>query len=155
MSEDRATELDRMRFTKNTSSSRLALLAIVFDVLFFISLYKSDVGTYYYSILIGASIIYNLIFLLAVFLCSEGVKNYQTSYSWVMMVLGLGQIARIFIIPGDAHRTLVNNVPAMGDAQFIRIIIYLTLSAVCLFAGAIINLRKSRALEAHLASLQA
>ena len=28
----------------------MAILAIVFDVLFFISLYKSDVGTYYYTI---------------------------------------------------------------------------------------------------------
>ena len=80
MSDDRVTQLDRMRYTKNTASSRLALLAIVFDVLFFISLYKSDVDTYYYTILIGASIVYNLIFLLAAFLCSEGVKNYQVSY---------------------------------------------------------------------------
>ena len=39
-------KLDRMRYTKNTTSSRLAILAIVFDVLFFISLYKSDVGNY-------------------------------------------------------------------------------------------------------------
>ncbi len=154
MSEDRYTELDRMRYTKNTTSSRLALLAIVFDVLFFISLYKSDVGTYYYTIMIGASIIYNLVFLLATFLCSEGVKSYQVSYSWAMMVLGALQIARIFIIPMDAHRTMVSNAPAMGDGQFIRIVIYLSLSAVCLFAGAIINLNKSRALSAHLASLQ-
>ncbi len=154
MSEDRYTELDRMRYTKNTTSSRLALLAIVFDVLFFINLYKSDVGTYYYTIMIGASIIYNLVFLLATFLCSEGVKSYQVSYSWAMMVLGALQIARIFIIPMDAHRTMVSNAPAMGDGQFIRIVIYLSLSAVCLFAGAIINLNKSRALSAHLASLQ-
>ena len=154
MSEDRATQLDRMRYTKNTASSRLALLAIVFDVLYFISLYKSDVGTYYYSILIGGSIIYNLVFLLATFLCSEGVKSYQVAYSWAMMILGAGQIGRIFIIPADAHRTLVSGAPAMGDAQFIRIIVYLVLSAVCLFIGAIINLNKSRALSAHLASLQ-
>ncbi len=154
MSEDRAIQLDRMRFTKNTTSSRLALLAIVFDVLFFISLYKSDVDTYYYTILIGASIIYNLVFLLATFLCSEGVKNYQVSYSWVMMALGVGQIVRIFIIPMNAHQAVVNNAVVMGDAQFIRMVIYLVLSAVCLFAGAIINLNKSRALSAHLASLQ-
>ena len=155
MNDDRTTQLDRMRYTRNTASSRLAILAIVFDVLFFISLYKSDVGTYYYTIMIGASIIYNLVFLLATFLCSEGVKNYQVSFSWAMMVLGAGQIVRIFILPMDAHRTLVSDAPVMGDAQFIRIVIYLVLSAVCLFAGAIINLQKSRALSAHLASLQA
>ena len=52
-----SVKLDRMRFTKKTTSSRLALLAIVFDVLFFISVYKSDVDTWYYTILIGACII--------------------------------------------------------------------------------------------------
>ena len=66
-----SVKLDRMRFTKNTTSSRLALLAIVFDVLFFISVYKSDVDTWYYTILIGASIIYNLVFLLAAFLADR------------------------------------------------------------------------------------
>ena len=155
MNDDRSVQLDRMRYTKNTASSRLALLAIVFDVLFFISIYKSDVGTYYYTMTIGGSIIYNLIFLLAAFLCSEGVKKYQTVYSWVMIVLGIFQIARIFIIPMDAHRTIINSEPVMGNAQFIFTVICLALSAVCLFAGAVINLKKSRALSAHLASLQA
>ena len=155
MNDDRSTELDRMRYTKNTASSRLALLAIVFDVLFFISIYKSDVGTYYYTMTIGGSIIYNLIFLLAAFLCSEGVKKYQTVYSWVMIVLGIFQIARIFIIPMDAHRTIINSEPVMGNAQFIFTVVCLALSAACLFAGAVINLKKSRDLSAHLASLQA
>ena len=155
MNDDRSVQLDRMRYTKNTASSRLALLAIVFDVLFFISIYKSDVGTYYYTMTIGGSIIYNLIFLLAAFLCSEGVKKYQTVYSWVMIVLGILQIARIFIIPMDAHRTIINSEPVMGNAQFIFTVICLALSAVFLFAGAVINLKKSRALSAHLASLQA
>ena len=44
---DESTRLDRMRYTKNTLSSRLAILAIVCDVLFFISLYESDCETYY------------------------------------------------------------------------------------------------------------
>ena len=155
MNDDRSVQLDRMRYTKNTTSSRLALLAIVFDVLFFISIYKSDVGTYYYTMTIGGSIIYNLIFLLAAFLCSEGVKKYQTVYSWVMIVLGILQIARLFIIPMDAHRTIINSEPVMGNAQFIFTVVCLALSAACLFAGAVINLKKSRALSAHLASLQA
>ena len=155
MNDDRSVQLDRMRYTKNTASSRLALLAIVFDVLFFISIYKSDVGTYYYTMTIGGSIIYNLIFLLAAFLCSEGVKKYQTVYSWVMIVLGIFQIARIFIIPMDAHRTIISSEPVMGNAQFIFTVVCLALSAACLFAGAVINLKKSRALSAHLASLQA
>ena len=155
MSEDRTTLLDRMRYTKNTASSRMALLAIVFDVLFFISLYKSDVGTYYYTALIGASIIYNLVFMLVAFLCSEGVKNYKPTYSWAMIVLGIIQIVRIFIIPVNAHSAQVSGQPVMGDAQFIRMIIYLTASAACLFAGAVVNTKKSRALSRHISSLEA
>jgi len=58
MNDERTTRLDRMRFTKNTLSSNLALLAIIFDVCFFISIYESDVGSWYYTILVGGSILY-------------------------------------------------------------------------------------------------
>ena len=155
MTEDRTTRLDRMRYTKNTTSSRLALLAIVFDVLFFISIYKSNVGTWYYNILMGASIIYNLVFMLAAFLSSESVKSYKAEYSYVMIILGVLQIVRIWIYPMSAHAAVVNNEPVMGTAQFIRVMIYLVLSAACLFAGAVINLNKSRALASRIASLEA
>ena len=37
-------------------------------------------GNYYYTILVGASILYNLVFMLAAFLSSEGVKNYKIGY---------------------------------------------------------------------------
>ena len=159
MSEELEIRLDRMRFSKNTLSSRLALLAIAFDVLYFISIYKSDVGTYYYNILIGGSIIYNLVFLLMTFLASEGVKNYKRGYSVLLIVLGVLQIGRIFIIPWQAHQAMVKvagvDTVVMGDAQFIRVIIYLVLSAVCLFLSAVVNSVKSRQLSRHIASLEA
>lgn len=41
----------------------------------------------------------------------------------------------------------------MGTAQFTRVVLYLVLSAVCLFAGAIVGIIRSRALAGHLASL--
>lgn len=154
MNEDN-TRIDRMRYTKNTSSSRLALLAIVFDVLFFISLYKSDVGSYYYTILIGASIIYNLVFLLATFLASEGVKSYQRNYSWLLTALACGQIIRIFIYPMQAHSAVVAGQQVMGDSQFIFMIVCLAASAVCLILSGIINWRKCRSLSAHIASVEA
>ena len=154
MSEDRYTDLDRMRFTKNTQSSRLAYLAILFDVLFFVSVYKSDVENYYYTITIGVSIIYNLVFLLVTFLASEGVKNYKKSYSWVLFALGAIQIARIFIIPLNAHTTVLASGPVMDTFQFIRLIVYLVASAASLFLSGYLNLQKSRALDAHVASLQ-
>ena len=152
---DEYTRLDRMRYTKNTTSSRLAILAIVFDVLFFISLYKSDVGTYFYTILIGASIIYNLVFLLATFLAAEGVKSYQRGYTWLLLALACGQIVRIFIYPMQGHAAQVGGAPVIGNAQFILMIICLAASAVCLVGAAVINWRKSKALSNHIASLEA
>ena len=155
--EERELRLDRMRFTKNKASAGLALLAIVFDVCFFISLYESDVGSYYYNILIGASILYNLVFMLAAFLCSEGVKNYKIGYAYLMTALGLGQVARIFIFPMRAHAAVVTvqevSTAVMSDAQFVRTVVFLSISAACLLLGAAIAVVRSRALAAHVASL--
>ena len=155
---EREIKLDRMRYVKNTASSRLCYLAILLNVLYFVSIYKSDVGSWYYQILIGASIVYNLLFMLMVFLSSEGVKNYQRNYSWLLFAVGVLQAVRIFILPAQAHRALVQiggtDVPAMGGGQYARVIFYLAASAVCLIAAALINLRKCGMLESHLNSLK-
>lgn len=157
MTDDRIVKRDRMRYTKNSLSSGLALLGIVFDVLYFVSIYQSDVGTYYYNILIGASVLYNLIFMLMAFLSSEGVKNYKPGYSWLLMALGVGQIARIFILPMNAFNAVYTvkkvDYPVMEAGQFTWVIICLCISAVCCFASAVINLIRSRQLAEHIASL--
>ena len=158
MSEDRFVKLDRMRFTKNKLSSSLALLAIVFDVFFFVSIYQSDVGSYYYTILIGASVLYNLIFMLMAFLASEGVKNYKRGYSWLLLALGVGQIVRIFILPMQAVNATIKikkeMIPVMGQGQYTWVVACLVISAVCCIASAVINLIKSRQLEQHNAALE-
>ena len=82
--QDKQIKTDRMRFTKNKFSSNLALVAILFDVFYFVSIYKSDVSTYYYTLVIGASIIYNLAFMLAAFLSSEGVKSYGEKFCYIL-----------------------------------------------------------------------
>jgi len=157
MMNDQSIRLDRMRFTKNTTSSRLVLLAIVFDAIYFVSLYKINVD-YYYNMMMGASILYNLVFMLAAFLASEGVKNYRQGFSWVLCALGAGQIIRIFLWPVQAHATTVTvagqELLAMSNGQFVRAVIYLAASAACLFVAAVINFMKSRALKAHIAGLE-
>lgn len=150
---------DRMRFIKNTQSANLALLGILFNVLYFVSIYQSDVGTYYYNILVGGSIVYNLIFMLAVFLSSEGVKNYMKNYSYALAVIGLMQVGRVFIIPMKAHAATiaVNGVqtPVMQNGQFTYVVALLIASAVCLILAAIINFKKCTELEAHLKTIEA
>ena len=158
MNEDKFIQRDRMRFTKNTLSSGLALLAILFNVLYFVSIYKSDVGSYYYNILIGASILYNLIFMLAVFLCSEGVKSYNRTYACVLLVVGALQILRIFYLPLMAHRAVVTvnqqETIVMQTAQFLRVVVYLVASAACCLVAGVVGIQKSRALAAHMATLE-
>ena len=106
LEDQKQVQLDRMRFTKNLLGSRLVYLAILFNVLYFVSVYESDVGNWYYQALIGVSVVYNLVFMLVAFLSSEGVKNYKTGYGYVLLGLGAGQIARIFILPLMAHSAI-------------------------------------------------
>ena len=148
---------DRLRFTKNVLSSNLTLLAIVFNALYFVSIYKSDVGSYYYTWMIGISVVYNLLFMLAAFLSSEGVKAYKLGYSFVLLGLGAGQIIRILIIPVKAHGTTISmngeEIAAMGDSQFMWVCICLIASAaLCIIAG-LISFAKTRTLTSYLAEL--
>ena len=147
-----------MRFIKNSLSSNLAILGILFNVFYFVSLYQSDVGTYYYNIKIGGSVVYNLIFMLAVFLASEGVKNYKKNYSYLLVAIGVMQIVRIFYIPLQAHTTtaVVSGVETtvMGNGQFFAVVAFLAISAVCLIASAVVNYIKCQELSAHLKDLE-
>ncbi len=152
--DDREIRLDRMRYVKNTASSRLCYLAILLNVLYFISIYRSDVGSWYYQILVGGSIVYNLLFMLMAFLASEGVKNYQRGYSLLLYVLGAAQAARIFILPLQAHQATVKiggtETAVMGTPQFIWCAVCLAGSALCLIAAGIVNRNRSAALERHI-----
>lgn len=155
--EDREIRRDRMRYIKNTTSANLTLLGILFDVFYFVNIYQSDVDTYYYNILIGVSIVYNLVFLLAAFLASEGAKNYHPVYTWVLGALGIGQFIRILILPSRAHSavTLIDGVEVqvMQNGQFMWVVAFLVISGVCLLAAAVINYTKCRELSEHLKSL--
>ena len=151
-------KLDRMRYTNDSFSSTMALLAIVFDCLFFVSIYQSDMGTYYYNWLIGVSVIYNLVFLLAAFLASESVKNRKKGYSGVLVLLGLGQIARVFILPAQAHAATIMidgaEVAVMGDGQYLYVVACLIASAVCCIVAAVVSARNNKVLDDYLKTIE-
>lgn len=154
---DALIKKDRLRFTKNKLSSNLTLLAILLNAFYFVCIYKSDVGSYYYQYIIGISVVYNLLFMLIAFLASEGVKSYKMNYSYILMLLGIGQIIRIFILPMDAVNTTITlsgeEEVVMGSGQFTRVCIYLIASAVlCVIAGTIAFI-KTRTLTAYQAEL--
>ena len=138
---------DRLLYTKNTQSSTFALIAILFNVFYFVSIYSSDVGNFYYTKTIGFSVLCNLLFLLFTFLCSEGVKNYKMSYSIILILLGAFQIVRIFGIPTTAHNTVVvlseAEITVMDSKQFMWVCIWLVLSAISCFIAAAIGISKT------------
>lgn len=156
--EERSISLDRMRYTKDKLSSNLVLVAIVLDALYFVSIYQSDVSTWYYNWVIGASIILNLLFLLTAFLASEGVKSRKNGYSLPLLVLGAIQIVRIFYLPAKAHAATVvlsgTEVPVMDNGQYLYTVICLALSAVCCIAAAVISFLNCRRLAEHMKSLE-
>ena len=149
---------DRMRYTKDSFSSTLMILSIVFDCLYFVSIYQSDVGTYYYNWMIGVSIVYNLVFLLAAFLASESVKNRKDGYTAIIVALGIIQIARIFILPAKAHvaTALVNGVEVavMGDGQYLYVVACLVASAICCFVAAVTSAKNNKTLADYMASIE-
>lgn len=155
MARDIATiKKDRLRYTKNTLSATLTYLAIIFNVLYFVNIYQSDVYNYYYTATIGCSVICNLLFLLTAFLSSEGVKNYKIGYAYVLLFLGVVQIARIFGIPSMAHAAIVTTVDGievqvMDDKQFLLLVIFLVLSSTACFVAGINGVIKTCVLEKY------
>lgn len=149
---------DRLRFTKDSIPATLVILAIVFDCLYFVSIYQSDVGTFYYNWLIGVSIIYNLVFLLAAFLGSESVKNRRPGYAGVLIALGIGQIVRIFILPAQARAAtvLVNGVETavMGNGQYLYCVACLVISAVCCIVAALISAKNNKTLADYMKTIE-
>ena len=146
---------DRLRFTKNTLSSTLCYIAILFDALYFIHIYSINpsetVGkSFFYSMTIGFSVICNLLFLLFTFLASEGVKNYSKLFSIVLIVIGVLQATRIFGIPLLGFLEKIPTGERLIDLNsFILLAVYLTISAICCIVSGIIGLIKTRTLETY------
>ena len=156
--EERSVQTDRMRFTKDTLSANLILVAIVMDALYFVSIYQSNVATWYYNWVMGASIICNLLFLLMAFLASEGVKSRKTGFTIPLIALGTFQIIRVFYLPALAHSSTVviagEEIVVMGDVQYMYTIACLLISAVCCIVAAVISFMNNKKLAAHMQSLE-
>ena len=149
---------DRMRYTKDSFSSGLVMLAIVCNVLYFVSIYQTDVGRYYYNWVIGASVVYNLLFLLIAFLASQGVKSRKSGYGLTLLVIGLLQVVRIFYLPAKAYAAEVEigseMVRVMTDGQHTYVVICLAVSAVCCVVAAVSSYISNQQLAQHMRELE-
>ncbi len=147
-------KLDRMLYVKDKVPSRCAYIGIALDVLYFVLIYQIN-NEYFYTALVGLSVIVNLLFMLFGFLCSEEVKNYHSKYGYLMIFLGIVEIVRIFIYPMTAHSTLASSdgvdltTMVMSDSKFVWCIIFLVGAAVAMIAGGLISIKNTKTLNAY------
>ncbi|MGN0817428.1 MAG: hypothetical protein ACI4L9_00525 [Candidatus Coproplasma sp.] len=133
---------DILRYKKNKFASSFALLGLVFNCLYFMLFYSVST-TPLYKILLGGSVILNLLVLLGGFYASEGIKGYNKKFSYVLFVLAAIQIARIFIYPtiGMANDWLTGNyyfaIPMNSISNGVIFIVYLAASAACFIVSGV------------------
>lgn len=148
---------DIRRYKKNKFAGNFALLALVFNCFYFMLLYaihESQMKT----VLIGVSVITNLVVLLSGFYASEGVKGYNKKFSIVLFVLAAVQIARIFIYPtmGMAGNWLhsehifgftTSDIKTSVALNGTLMIIFLAASAACFIVAGVFGLIFAQRLE--------
>ncbi len=157
---------DALRFRKNKTASRLALLALGFNVLYFTLLYGIKEATLngkptkFVSMDIGVSVVLTLVFLLTCFLSSEELKSYNKNYSFLLLGLAVFQVARIFYFPlyGLKNNLLLVNYfglePTDSLPEFIIMTVYLSASAICLIASAITGYLGAVKLKRHVKAME-
>lgn len=144
---------DILRYKKNKFASSFALLALVFNCLYFTLLY-AVCQTALYKVPLGFSVIINLLVLLCGFYSSEGIKGYNKKFSIVLLVLAAVQLLRIIYYPsiGAARGWLANDNHYFGitmnnAANATLMIIYLVGSAACFAVSAVQGYIVARRLE--------
>lgn len=138
---------DILRYKKNKLASLLAIGGLALGCLYFLVLYaqvypsEEFYNFVYYTWEIAIDVVYNLFFLLFVFLFSEQVKNYERKMFPFQLIIGALQIARIFWLP---LKGINNDIPV---SSFVIMVIALAASGACIVASAIIGYIRSKHVE--------
>lgn len=133
--------VEKKKYKNDTLAYILVLLGIVFNCFSFIKLYEQN-SQFFYDYRMAFSVLYNLIFMLAVFLTAENVKKYHRSYAIVAIVIGALQFLRIFDYVKDAHTAEV-----ISNNVYTYIIIFYGLSGASLILGGIAGFINSTILK--------
>lgn len=162
---DKIVNTDIMRYKTNRLPAMLALLSLVFNVLYFCLLYGFK-NSFFSNWKIGVSVVITLVTLLFTFLASEGIKGYNKKYCIMLLVLAAIQIIRIFILPIQALQNDLSGAenPALSVRYFgmdlssqaycAILIIWLSLSAACLIASAVLGYINCTRLEKFNAAIE-
>lgn len=143
------TELNSMQYKKDKHAYMFTLLGLAVNCVYFILLYtNNNPGVMKFTM--GISVLYNLVFMLIVFLSAENVKFFKKTYSYVLLGVGIAQFIRIAVLP----LSQLNN-GLIDGGQFAKLIVCLILSGVLLIAGAVVCYINSTKLENYKKSLEA
>lgn len=155
---------DIRRYKTNKLAATFALLAIVFNCLYFCLLYSFR-DNFFGTWRLGISVILTLFTLLMIFLCSEGIKGYNKKYAIPLIILAVVQIIRIFGLPLEALKydtaagvagtvtaeAALNmryfGIDLTSSAAYTLMVIWLVASATCLVLSAVIGYINSVRLE--------
>lgn len=167
MNSNQVLKDDTLRYKKNKLPANLALLALVFNCLYFCLLYAvktprlpDDTITKWVTIEIGISVLLTLVTLLVGFLCSEGIKGYNKKFCIPLLVLAAIQVIRIFGYPlyglqNDLLRVTYFWIdPNSSVFEFIMMLIWLLASAACYIVSAVLGFINTKRLEAHLKAVE-
>lgn len=137
----RYVSIEKLKYRNDGLSYALILLGLAVNVVYFILLYQNN-NNFFYSLNVGFSIIYNLLFMLFIFLCAENIKKYNCKYAYLSIAFGIMQFVRIFKYPKQAL-----NAGGLEQSQYVVITFVLIASAILLIAGSITSIIKSTILK--------
>jgi hypothetical protein len=138
---DKYVSIEKLKYRTDKLAYSLAILGLIINVLYFTTLYINN-DNFYYSWKLGISVLYNLIFMLLVFLFAGEIKHYQANYAVLLTIIGLLQIVRIFVYPKQG---LVAG--ALSQNTYTILCVYLMASGFLLISSGISSCIKSTILR--------
>jgi len=118
-----------MQYQTDKLSYSLCIFGIIFDMIYFVSLYTNRAVVPDFTI--GVDILVNIVFMMIAFLASEKLKAYEKKWNIYAALLGIIQAARVLWLP--MH---FKNLEMLVDKKLSFVIFCLLASAlVMLLAG--------------------
>ena len=138
---DKYVSIEKLKYRTDKLAYLLAILGLIINVLYFTTLYINN-DNFFYSWKMGLSVLYNLVFMLLVFLFAEEIKHYHRNYAIFITIIGLLQIVRIFVYPKQG---LVAG--ALSEKTYTILSVYLIVSGILLIISGICSCIKCTILK--------